>query len=112
MTTKELSERQERWQEFLSQFNFRIIYRPGKEGRKPDALTRRPGDIPTAEEKRLRKRFGILQPKGTCWDILEEQEVKIEEMELAGFQDKDKGTIQQAYDKDDEIKAIKKNLEK
>ena len=33
-------------------------------------------------------------------------------MELVRFQDKDEGNIQQAYDKDDEIQAIKKNLEK
>ena len=31
MSTKELSERQGRCQEFLSQYNFRIRYRPGKE---------------------------------------------------------------------------------
>ena len=111
MTTKELSERQGRWQEFLSQYNFRIIYRPGKEGRKPDALTRRPGDIPTTEERRLGKRFGILLPKETCWEMQEEQEVKIEEIELAEFQDKDERRIQQAYDKDNEIQAIRKNLE-
>ena len=84
----------------------------GKEGRKPDALTRRPGDIPTTEEKKLGKRWGILLPKETCWDILEEQEVKIEEIELAEYQDKDEGKIQQAYNKGDEIQAIKKNLEK
>ena len=60
MSTKELSERQGRWQEFLSQYNFRIIYRPGKEGRKPDALTRRLENIPTTEDKKDRKRVGIL----------------------------------------------------
>ena len=32
-------------------------------------------------------------------------------MELAEFQDKDEGKIQQAYDRDDEIQAIKRNLE-
>src|ERR1700759_2324286 len=112
MTTKELSERQRRWQEFLSQYNFRIIYRPGQEGRKPDALTRRPGDIHKTEEKKLGKGMGILLPRETCWEIPEEQEVKIEEMELAGFQDKEEGKIQQAYDKDDEIQTIRKNLEK
>ena len=110
MSTKELSERQGRWQEFLSQYNFRIIYRPRKEGRKPDALTRRPGDIPTTEEKKLSKRLGILLLKETCWDIPEEV-IKLKEIELAEFQDKDEGRIQQAYDKDDEIQAIKRNLE-
>lgn len=46
MTTKQLSRRQVRWSEFLSQFDFVISYRPGKEGRKPDSLTRRSQDLP------------------------------------------------------------------
>ena len=32
MSTKLLSRHQARWFKFLSQFNFRIIYRPGKAG--------------------------------------------------------------------------------
>ncbi|KAG0158110.1 hypothetical protein PDIDSM_5623 [Penicillium digitatum] len=40
-TTKLLNRRQARWSEFLSRFNFKITYRPGKQGAKPDALTRR-----------------------------------------------------------------------
>ena len=112
MSTKELSDRQGRWQELLSQYNFRIIYRPGKERKMPDALTRRPGDIPTTEEKKLGKGRGILLPKEKYWDIPENEEIKLEEMELAEFQDTDKEKIQQAYNRDDEIQAIKKNLEK
>ena len=54
--------------------------------------------------------MGILLPRETCWDIPEE-EIKLEEIELAEFQDKDEGRIQQGYDKDDEIQAIKRNLE-
>ncbi|KAG0154825.1 hypothetical protein PDIDSM_395 [Penicillium digitatum] len=42
-TTKLLNRRQARWSEFLSRFNFKITYRPGKQGAKPDALTRRNG---------------------------------------------------------------------
>ena len=38
-TTKELTGRQIRWSEVLSGFDFKIEYRPGKEGGKPDALT-------------------------------------------------------------------------
>jgi len=53
MTTKELNERQARWMQELSQYSFKIEYRPGKEGGKPDTLTRREGDLPTAGEKRL-----------------------------------------------------------
>ena len=45
-TTKLLSRRQARWAEFLSRFNFKIRYRPGKQGGKPDALTRRTADLP------------------------------------------------------------------
>ena len=39
MSTKQLSCRQARWSEFLSCFNYRITYRPGKARGKPDALT-------------------------------------------------------------------------
>src|ERR1700737_276995 len=46
MTSKLLNRRQTRWSEFLSRFKFKIVYRPGKQGQKPDALTRMPGDIP------------------------------------------------------------------
>ena len=46
MTTKQLNRRQVRWAEFLSEFNFKIMYRPGKQGEKPDALTRRAQDLP------------------------------------------------------------------
>lgn len=39
MTTKQLNRRQVRWSEFLADFDFSIIYRPGVQGTKPDALT-------------------------------------------------------------------------
>ena len=51
MSTKLLSRRQARWSEFLSRFNFKIVYRPGKAGAKPDALTRRSGDLPKEGDK-------------------------------------------------------------
>ena len=41
LTTKQLNRRQARWAELLSEFDFRIIYREGKKGGKPDALSRR-----------------------------------------------------------------------
>ena len=44
MTTKKLVRRQIRWMEILSQYCIKIEYRPGKEGGKPEALTRREGD--------------------------------------------------------------------
>jgi len=44
-TTKTLLGRQCRWSEILSQYWIKIEYRPGREGGKPDALTRREGDL-------------------------------------------------------------------
>jgi hypothetical protein len=44
MTIKKLTRRQVRWAEFLSRYNFQIVYRPGKQNGKADALTQRPGD--------------------------------------------------------------------
>jgi hypothetical protein len=45
MTKRLLTARQARWAETLSRFNFRIIYRPGKQNEKADALTRRKPDV-------------------------------------------------------------------
>jgi hypothetical protein len=53
MSTKLLNRRQARWSEFLSRFNFKITYRPGKAGGKPDALTRRSTDLPQEGDERL-----------------------------------------------------------
>jgi hypothetical protein len=53
MSTKMLNRRQARWSEFLSRFNFTITYRPGKQGEKPDALTRRSEDLPKEGDGRL-----------------------------------------------------------
>jgi len=47
----------------LSQYNFKIEYRPGKEGGKPESLTRREGDLPTAGDERLTRNVGILLHK-------------------------------------------------
>ena len=51
MSIKLLSCRQARWSEFLSRFNFKIVYRPGKAGAKPDTLTRRSSDLPKEGDK-------------------------------------------------------------
>src|SRR5258705_2915647 len=41
-STKKLTRRQARWSEFLSQFNLRICFQPGRLGAKPDALMWQP----------------------------------------------------------------------
>jgi len=40
-TTKLLNQRQAHWAEILSQFNFKIVYRPGEKNGKADALSHR-----------------------------------------------------------------------
>jgi hypothetical protein len=61
MTTKQLNRRQARWAEFLSEFNFKIMYRPGKDGQKPDILTRRSQDIPSdSDDNRTKHQLQTL----------------------------------------------------
>ena len=55
MTTKQLSCRQARWSEYLSRFNFIIRFWPGKLSAKPDALTRRSGDLSKEEDERIKQ---------------------------------------------------------
>ena len=47
MISKQLTRRQARWSEFMSEFNIQIVYRPGKQSTKPDALSRRPDYRPS-----------------------------------------------------------------
>ena len=44
MTNKKLTFRQAKWAEFLFLYNLIITYKPGKEKKKADSLTSRPGD--------------------------------------------------------------------
>ena len=61
MTTKQLNRRQARWAEFLSEFNFKISYRPGKKGKKPDTLTRLSQDKPKGvDDSRSQQQFQTL----------------------------------------------------
>ena len=71
MTTKQLSRRQARWSEYLSRFNFEIQYRPGKQGEKPDSLTRRTGDLPRKDsDERLRyQNQVVLKPHNLAPEI-------------------------------------------
>jgi hypothetical protein len=50
MTTKQLTSRQARWSELLSQFFFHIAYRPGKTNELADALSRREQDTKPQDE--------------------------------------------------------------
>jgi len=45
ITKKLLNRRPAGWTEFLTHCEYQIFYRPGNWNEKPDALTRRPGDL-------------------------------------------------------------------
>lgn len=51
MTNKQLTRQQARWAEMMGCFDFHIRFRPGKQGTKPDALSRRLDLEPTQDEK-------------------------------------------------------------
>jgi hypothetical protein len=67
----------------LFRFNFKIIYRPGKQGAKPDALTRRLENLPKKGNERLLHQSQVMLKKANFDDFLpigrkpEEQPVKL-----------------------------------
>ena len=57
MSSRKLTERHVRWSQILSQYDFRLNYRPSKMGERPDALSRREQDFPKSpEDPRLQER--------------------------------------------------------
>lgn len=57
MTTRTLNERQIRWSQFLSNFEFKLQFRPGRQAAMPDALSRCEQDMPKdVDDERLKSR--------------------------------------------------------
>ena len=52
MSKKLLNRRQARWAQFLSRFDYEIVYQPAKSNGKADALTKSPGDLPEGGDER------------------------------------------------------------
>ena len=85
MTKRELTSRQARWAEILSQFFFTIMYRPGKQNEKADALSRREQDVEPQDQVKTEYRTrALLQPEQLDARILEELE---EPSEIAVLED-------------------------
>ena len=80
--TKIYNRRQARWAEKLSKFDFVIVFRPGKDGGKPDALSRRPD---YAEQARGEDRtMTFLRPNQVDTSaIAEELKAPLEQTEVA-----------------------------
>jgi len=100
-TTKEVTDRQIRWSKVLSGFDFKIEFRRGKEGGKPDALTRRKADMPQEGDERLMQKERILLLRGKYFNTT------IQEMETTTFEMNDKEEIRNESAKDKEIQTIK-----
>ena len=60
LTTKGWNPRQIRWAKWVANFNFKIVYRPGSRGGKPDALSQWPEYRP--EEGATHREQTILKP--------------------------------------------------
>ena len=106
MTKKKLNERQVRWKQFLSQFDFKIEYRPGKEGGKPDAMTTGLGYLPAKDDEQNTEMEQILLPQPYFKDT------KIESIELFSMHNKNENPIRKAYQKDTELRKIQKAVER
>jgi transposase InsO family protein len=61
---RQLNERQTRWAQFLSQFQFKLEYKPGKDNVVADALSRRDQDMPkdTTDIRLSERTFQLLKP--------------------------------------------------
>lgn len=60
-TKKKLNRRQARWNELLANFDFKIVFRPGKQNGKPDALTRISSDKPFSDsDERTKHQSQVL----------------------------------------------------
>jgi len=105
-TSKELTGRQIRSSEVLSGFDFKIEYRPGKEGGKPDALTRRKADMPQEGDERLTQKERILLPKEKYFDT------SIPEMETIRLEETSYEELRNETAQNEEIQTIRNALER
>ena len=67
---EKMSQRLVRWLIFLSEFNFKIIYRSGSSNGKPDSLSRRPDYIPSSDDFSSETPFFVLRPENFVVTVL------------------------------------------
>ena len=117
MSTKQLNQRQVRWAEFLSQFNFIITYRAGTKATFPDTLSKLSRNKPTdTQDERLRYRHQTILPQDKIDPIILEELLgdahsngNTELVTALEFEPRDKTLdtlIREAYTQDDLTQAI------
>jgi len=106
MISKELSERQSWWSKVFSRFDFKIVYRPGKEEGKSDALTSRKANRPQQgdEPRKQKARIHLLKEKYLDAGIQEMETMELEdnngkESNNESIKDKEIQKIREAGDK-------------
>lgn len=83
-TARQVKPRHIRWKEFISGFNIKILYRPGKSSTKPDALSRRHDhDHDDTEDP---KEEIILEPSLFANTITEAYFPEVEEIIIASIE--------------------------
>ena len=88
MTTKQLTARQARWAEALSEYYFTIMYRAGKSNRKADALTRRDDEVKAQDGVKTEYRTrAFLSEDQIDPRVLQDLGIEINPLELAPLED-------------------------
>lgn len=84
MTTKQLTGRQARWAEALSEYYFLIMYRSGKQNVKADALTRREQEVGLQDSVKTEYRTrAILSQDQIDPKVLQDLGIEVNEVDLA-----------------------------
>jgi transposase InsO family protein len=84
MTTKQLTGRQARWAEALSEYYFMIMYRAGKENGKADALTRRDNETEAQDGVKADYRTrSFLSQDQVDPQVLQDLGITVDDIELA-----------------------------
>ena len=86
----------------MSGFDFKIEYRPGREGGKPDAITRRKADTPQEGDERLTQKERILVPKEKYFDT------SVQEMETIRLEETSYKELRNERAQNEEIQTIRK----
>jgi len=88
-TTKVLNRRQARWAQELAGYDFKIVYRPGVQNGKPDALSRRleyrprKGDVP--EDNENQPVHTVLKPEHFAYGSVIISSVRFQKIPMATF---------------------------
>ena len=93
--------------EILSEYWIKIEYRPGRQGGKPDALTRREGDLPKNDDERIEQRKRVLLPKERYFD-----QIEVRELTTVSLEDDEEEHLRNAINNDERLTRIKEALEK